>query len=119
MPPNANGCAATTASTNISSRRWSGRVKYGQECGFTYAEGLRQHRGHGYPQDPLLQEAFKTLHSLSQAATRQRLKRNSSDVPVKSRPDAKPPPFFGQSERVGRSKLAAAKTAHSVDKILC
>lgn len=36
---------------------WAGQ--YGQECGFTYAEGLRQHRGHGYPQDPLLQEALK------------------------------------------------------------
>ena len=29
---------------------------YGQECGVEYAEGLRQHRGHGYPPDPVLQE---------------------------------------------------------------
>jgi len=30
----------------------------GQECGITYAEGLRQHLGHGYPRNPLLQEAL-------------------------------------------------------------
>jgi N-acetylglucosamine malate deacetylase 1 len=29
---------------------------YGQECGVEYAEGLRQHRGHGYPHDPVLQD---------------------------------------------------------------
>jgi hypothetical protein len=29
---------------------------YGQECGVEYAEGLRQHRGHGYPPDPVLQD---------------------------------------------------------------
>ncbi len=28
---------------------------YGRECGVDYAEGLRQHRGHGYPLDPVLQ----------------------------------------------------------------
>jgi len=28
---------------------------YGRECGFTHAEGLRQHLGHGYPHDPVLQ----------------------------------------------------------------
>jgi hypothetical protein len=31
---------------------------YGKECGFAYAEGLRQHLGHGYPRQPLLQEAL-------------------------------------------------------------
>jgi LmbE family N-acetylglucosaminyl deacetylase len=31
---------------------------YGSECGCAYAEGFRQHTGHGYPQEPLLQEAL-------------------------------------------------------------
>ncbi|MCP9496738.1 MAG: PIG-L family deacetylase [Pyrinomonadaceae bacterium MAG19_C2-C3] len=31
---------------------------YGGECGCEYAEGLRQHLGHGYPRQPLLQEAL-------------------------------------------------------------
>ena len=31
---------------------------YGSECGFAYAEGLRQHLGHGYPHEPLLQNAL-------------------------------------------------------------
>jgi N-acetylglucosamine malate deacetylase 1 len=30
----------------------------GEECGFAYAEGLRQHLGHGYPRQPVLQEAL-------------------------------------------------------------
>ncbi|HEX5083349.1 MAG TPA: PIG-L family deacetylase [Blastocatellia bacterium] len=37
-------------------RRWSAR--HGQECGCDYAEGLRQHLGHGYPREPLLQNAL-------------------------------------------------------------
>lgn len=32
---------------------------YGRECGTPYAEGLRQHLGHGYPHDPRLQKALK------------------------------------------------------------
>jgi LmbE family N-acetylglucosaminyl deacetylase len=32
---------------------------YGSECGFAYAEGLRQHLGHGYPQEPIIQTALK------------------------------------------------------------
>jgi N-acetylglucosamine malate deacetylase 1 len=39
-------------------RRWS--VRYGQECGCDYAEGLRQHLGHGYPREPLLQNALNS-----------------------------------------------------------
>lgn len=35
---------------------WAGR--YGRECGTTYAEGFRQHLGHAYPRDPILQEAL-------------------------------------------------------------
>jgi hypothetical protein len=31
---------------------------YGRECGCAYAEGFRQHLGHGYPRDPLLQNAL-------------------------------------------------------------
>jgi hypothetical protein len=31
---------------------------YGSECGFAYAEGFRQHLGHGYPHEPLLQNAL-------------------------------------------------------------
>lgn len=31
---------------------------YGRECGSTYAEGIRQHLGHGYPHQPILQEAL-------------------------------------------------------------
>jgi LmbE family N-acetylglucosaminyl deacetylase len=34
---------------------------YGRECGFEYAEGIRQHLGHGYPHTPILQEALKDL----------------------------------------------------------
>jgi len=32
---------------------------YGRECGAAHAEGFRQHRGHGYPQEPILQQALK------------------------------------------------------------
>jgi LmbE family N-acetylglucosaminyl deacetylase len=35
---------------------WAGG--YGRECGVTYAEGFRQHLGHAYPRDPILQEAL-------------------------------------------------------------
>ena len=38
---------------------WAAR--YGEECGVAYAEGFRQHRGHGYPQQPCLQEALAPL----------------------------------------------------------
>ncbi len=34
---------------------------YGSECGFAYAEGFRQHLGHGYPHQPILQAALKGL----------------------------------------------------------
>lgn len=34
-------------------RRWG--AKYGEECGLSYAEGFRQHLGHGYPREPVLQ----------------------------------------------------------------
>ena len=34
---------------------------YGSECGVAYAEGFRQHLGHGYPHDPILQAALKGL----------------------------------------------------------
>jgi LmbE family N-acetylglucosaminyl deacetylase len=34
---------------------------YGSECGFAYAEGFRQHLGHAYPQEPILQEALEGL----------------------------------------------------------
>lgn len=32
---------------------------YGLECGVEYAEGYRQHLGHGYPHEPHLQKALK------------------------------------------------------------
>lgn len=31
---------------------------YGQECGCAHAEGFRQHLGHAYPHDPILQNAL-------------------------------------------------------------
>jgi hypothetical protein len=31
-------------------------IRYGLECGAEAAEGLRQHKGHGYPRQPILQE---------------------------------------------------------------
>ena len=31
----------------------------GRECGTLYAEGLRQHLGHGYPHEPVLQASLK------------------------------------------------------------
>ncbi len=34
---------------------------YGEECGVQYAEGLRQHLGHGYPHDPLIQSAMASF----------------------------------------------------------
>jgi N-acetylglucosamine malate deacetylase 1 len=34
---------------------------YGRECGCAYAEGFRQHLGHGHPHQPILQEALKHL----------------------------------------------------------
>ena len=37
--------------------------KFGQESGFLYAEGLRQHLGHGYPHEPLVQTALGPLAS--------------------------------------------------------
>ncbi|HMV82837.1 MAG TPA: PIG-L family deacetylase [Blastocatellia bacterium] len=36
--------------------RWA--AKYGKECGCDVAEGFRQHLGHGYPQEPVLQGAL-------------------------------------------------------------
>ena len=34
--------------------------KYGRECNVDYAEGFRQHLGHGYPHKPLLQNALES-----------------------------------------------------------
>jgi LmbE family N-acetylglucosaminyl deacetylase len=36
---------------------WAAR--YGRECGCDYAEGLRQHLGHAYPREPILQEVLE------------------------------------------------------------
>jgi N-acetylglucosamine malate deacetylase 1 len=33
-------------------------AKYGRECGVEYAEGFRQHFGHAYPHEPILQNAL-------------------------------------------------------------
>lgn len=47
---------------------WAAR--YGQECGCAYAEGLRQHLGHGYPHEPVLQQALRShIKSQSQINT--------------------------------------------------
>jgi LmbE family N-acetylglucosaminyl deacetylase len=35
---------------------WAG--SYGREAGVEYAEGFRQHLGHGYPHEPILQKAL-------------------------------------------------------------
>jgi LmbE family N-acetylglucosaminyl deacetylase len=41
-------------------------ASYGRECGVDHAEGFRQHLGHGYPHQPVLQEALKGfLHTRS------------------------------------------------------
>jgi len=41
---------------------------YGRECGVDYAEGFRQHLGHAYPHEPILQEALKGfLHPRSRS----------------------------------------------------
>ncbi len=34
-------------------------ANYGRECGVSYAEGFRQHLGHGYPKEKILQEILK------------------------------------------------------------
>lgn len=39
--------------------QWASRN--GAECGARYAEGLRQHLGHGYPHEPLLQAALASF----------------------------------------------------------
>jgi len=31
-------------------------MKYGEKCGFSYAEGFKQHLGNAYPQDNILKE---------------------------------------------------------------
>lgn len=41
----------------IRTRQWS--EQYGVECGANYAEGFRQHLGHGYPRGPILQNTLK------------------------------------------------------------
>ncbi len=33
----------------------------GEDCGVQYAEGLRQHLGHGYPHEPLIQSAIASF----------------------------------------------------------
>ncbi len=42
---------------------------YGRECGAAAAEGLRQHRGHGYPRAPILQQILAA--SVRSLVTRQ------------------------------------------------
>lgn len=38
-------------------------ITFGREAGVEYAEGLRQHRGHGYPHEPVLQEILgRSIH---------------------------------------------------------
>jgi len=34
---------------------------YGSECGFAYAEGFRQHLGHGYTHEPIMQNVLKAF----------------------------------------------------------
>lgn len=36
-------------------------AKFGAECGFDFAEGFRQHLGHGYPHEPVLQKALSSF----------------------------------------------------------
>jgi N-acetylglucosamine malate deacetylase 1 len=38
--------------------RWA--AGYGEECGCDFAEGFRQHLGHGYPHSPVLQQALSS-----------------------------------------------------------
>ncbi len=40
-------------------RRWGAR--FGADCGAAFAEGFRQHLGHGYPHEPILQRALPVL----------------------------------------------------------
>lgn len=43
-------------------KEWGAQL--GAECGAKYAEGFRQHRGHGYPREPRIQQALENfLHS--------------------------------------------------------
>ena len=38
---------------------------YGRQCGVDHAEGFRQHLGHGYPHQPILQEVLQSfVHTL-------------------------------------------------------
>ncbi len=36
-------------------------AQYGRECGSRYAEGFRQHLGHGYPHEPLIQSILSSF----------------------------------------------------------
>ncbi len=36
-------------------------AKFGVECGLDFAEGFRQHLGHGYPHEPVLQQALNSF----------------------------------------------------------
>lgn len=38
---------------------------FGAECGFDFAEGFRQHLGHGYPHEPVLQNALSRFIKFS------------------------------------------------------
>jgi LmbE family N-acetylglucosaminyl deacetylase len=47
---------------------WAARL--GEECGSAYAEGFRQHLGHGYPHESRLQEALKQFVKTRKQVTR-------------------------------------------------
>lgn len=42
--------------------KWA--ANYGEECGCAFAEGFRQHLGHGYPNEPVLQQALDSYLKL-------------------------------------------------------
>jgi LmbE family N-acetylglucosaminyl deacetylase len=51
-------------------------AEYGKECGLRYAEGFRQHLGHGYPREGILQNTLKDhLKEIAGKAEKTRNKR--------------------------------------------
>lgn len=48
-------------------RMTSWAARFGRECGFAFAEGLRQHLGHGYQHEPLLQIALGSYVHIREA----------------------------------------------------
>jgi len=55
---------------------WAAR--FGAECGVEFAEGFRQHLGHGYPHEPVLQQALHQFIKTSPAKSHEESRSHNS-----------------------------------------